>query len=300
MPHYDVCLAWNWEYDADFTVILEAACLGYGLTFYSVRPDNLGQVLTELDCGGLSFGALLDRASESDGSFQPLVDWACNRIAYRINPQSRAVWAVDKATMHLEFVNKGLDTPYTILLPPFTEHPGIPWHDLQPLGGKFAIKPACMGGGVGVVLSATSWEQVLIARQQNPGEKYLLQAEVVPRMLEGRPAWFRVLVCDGAVYLNWWDPVTHVYTPVTAEQRLRFGLRGLREVAARISQICHLDLFSTEIALDEAGKFLVVDYVNDPVDLRLQSRALDGVPDHFVESIAKRLARLVERHIGRQ
>ncbi len=299
MSHYDLCLAWNWEYDVDFTTLLEAACLGYGLSFYSVKSDNLGQVLTELERGGLSFSALMDRASESDSRFQPLVDWACDHKLYRVNPQSQTVWAVDKATMHLEFVSRGLNTPQTILLPPFTKHPGIPLHDLKPLGGSFAIKPACMGGGVGVVLAATSWDQVLIARQQNPGEKYLLQAHVIPHLLEGRPAWFRVLVCDGAVYLNWWDQATHVYTPVTAGQRFGFGLRSLREMAARIAQICRLDLFSTEIAMTEPGKFVVVDYVNDPVDLRLQSRAVDGVPDRYLESIARRLARLVGRNIGR-
>jgi hypothetical protein len=81
---------------------------------------------------------------------------------------------------------------------------------------------------------------------------------------------------------------------VTAEEKARFGLRSLREVSARIAQVCGLHLFSTEIALTEDGKFLVVDYVNDPVDLRLQSKAIDGVPDGYVESIAGRLVRLVE------
>jgi hypothetical protein len=39
-----------------------------------------------------------------------------------------------------------------------------------------------------------------------------------------------------------------------------------------------------------------VDYVNDPVDLRMQSKAVDGVPDGNVENIAARLVRLVENH----
>ena len=39
-----------------------------------------------------------------------------------------------------------------------------------------------------------------------------------------------------------------------------------------------------------------MDYVNDPLDLRLQSTAADGVPDAIVENIAGRLARLVQRH----
>jgi hypothetical protein len=55
-------------------------------------------------------------------------------------------------------------------------------------------------------------------------------------------------------------------------------------------------LFSTEIALTKEGHFMVVDYVNDPVDLRMQSRAVDGVPDVYLESIAARLARLADRH----
>ncbi len=89
---------------------------------------------------------------------------------------------------------------------------------------------------------------------------------------------------------------THIYARVTAEEKARFGLRSLRQIPVRIAQICGLHLFSTEIALTEEGHFLVVDYVNDPVDLRLQSKAVDGVPDVYVESIAARLARLADRH----
>jgi len=73
-------------------------------------------------------------------------------------------------------------------------------------------------------------------------------------------------------------------------------LQGLYEVARRIALICRLHLFSTEIALTVEGCFTAVDYVNDPVDLRLQSRAADGVPDAWVENIAGRLVRLAERN----
>jgi hypothetical protein len=82
---------------------------------------------------------------------------------------------------------------------------------------------------------------------------------------------------------------------VTSEERFRFSLRGLFEVAHRIALVCRLDLFSTEIALSENSCFIAVDYVNDPVDLRLQSNAVDGVPDAIVENIAGRLARLAAR-----
>ena len=296
MSHHDLCLAWNWEYDRDFTRLLEAACARVGRSFYSVTMENLDSTLAGLSSGGISLAVFLDRASESDPRFQPLVDRMCQTQVFRINPQELTVWSADKATMHLEFVSRGLDTPHTILLPPCHEQPSLPPLDLNPLGGRFAIKPACLGGGEGVVLDATSLEQVLSVRWQHPQEKYLLQAQVIPQILDGRPAWFRVLVCDGAVYPSWWDQRTHVYTPVRAEERFHFGLRGLYELPRRIAQVCRLDLFSTEIALTAEGRFLVVDYVNDPVDLRLQSKAADGVPDAFVESIAERLAHLVERN----
>jgi hypothetical protein len=296
MSRYDLCLAWNWEYDADFVHLIEAACVARGISLLQVTPETLEQVLAGLEDGEIAYKTLFDRASDSAPSFQPLIDWAILHESFYINPQQRTIWSGDKATMHMEFINRGLFTPYTIILSPYSKHASIHPSDLGPLGGSFAIKPACEGGGDGVILEATSWEQVLAARQQYPHEKYLLQAHVTTCSLDGRSAWFRVLFCDGAVYPCWWDQRTHVYTRVTAEEKARLGLRSLREIPARIAQICGLHLFSTEIALTEAGAFLVVDYVNDPVDLRMQSKAVDGVPDIFVESIAARLVRLVDAH----
>jgi hypothetical protein len=295
MSRYDLCLVWNWEYDRDFVQMLETACTRIGLSFLSVTMENLDAILAGISSRKISFASFFDRACESDPRFQALVDKARHSHVFRINPQELTVWSQDKATMHLEFISRSLDTPHTILLSSYNDMPGLPALDLAPLGGRFAIKPASLGGGEGVVLEATSQEQVLLVRQQYPHEKYLLQAQVTPCILDGRPGWFRVLVCDGGVYPCWWDPHTHVYARVTAEERFHFGLRGLYEVARRIAQVCRLDLFSTEIALNSDGQFLTVDYVNDPVDLRLQSKAVDGVPDAWVENIAGRLARLSER-----
>jgi hypothetical protein len=296
MARYNLCLAWNWEYDADFVHLTEAACAARGLSLLQVTPESLDQVLAGLENGEISYRSLLDRASESDPRFQPLAGWAALHGAFCINPQKRTLWAGDKATMHLEFTSHGLATPYTLILSPYSENVSIYPPNLGLLGGSFAIKPACEGGGDGVILEASSWEQVLEARRQYPQEKYLLQAHVTPRFLDGRPAWFRVLFCNGAVYPCWWDQVTHVYFRLTAEEKARFGLRSLRELPVRIAQVCGLHLFSTEIAQTEDGSFLVVDYVNDPVDLRLQSKAADGVPDGTVESIAARLVRLAGRY----
>ncbi len=292
MTTYDLCFVWNWDYDAGLARLLTSACTARGLTLLQITPANIDTLLPELEAGRTLFRWLFDRASDSDERFQPIANQARAQGIPCFNPHERSQWAWDKATMHLEFISRGLDTPHTLILPPFREQPDCPSPDLAPLTGRFAIKPAIGGGGEGVVLEACTWEQVQQARQQFPAEKYLLQAHVTPRLLDGRPAWFRVLYCAGSVHPCWWDQSTHVYRRVSAEERARYGLRSLYEMPYRIARFCGLHMFSTEIALTDADQFLAVDYVNDPVDLRLQSEAVDGVPDAIVESIAGRLARL--------
>jgi tRNA-Thr(GGU) m(6)t(6)A37 methyltransferase TsaA len=147
-----------------------------------------------------------------------------------------------------------------------------------------------------VVIEATSLEQVLAARQEHPGDCYLLQARIVPVMLDSRPAWFRVIYCTGQVYPCWWDTHTHAYIPVTDSEEALHNLAHLREIAVTIARLSGLDLFSTEVSLTTEGLYVVVDYVNDQIDLRLQSKTCDGVPDAIVRDIAGRLAALVAAH----
>ena len=195
--------------------------------------------------------------------------------------------------MHQILNSAGLHTPYTIILPPYEEHPLPPPIDLSVLGGCFTIKPAHGGGGEGVVIEATSLHQVLEARQECPTDRYLLQAHVVPVQLDSRAAWFRVIHCAGHVYPCWWDTQTHVYTPVTFAEESRYHLSPLRDITASLAHLCGLDLFSTEIALTADHLFVIIDYVNDQLDLRFQSKAMDGVPDEIMHELAERLVGLV-------
>lgn len=269
------------------------ACRSHGLSLLQITPDNLADLLHSLASHQITFRAFLDRASEADARFIPIVQWARNHAVYCINPHEQASRTWDKATMHLTLNNAGLHTPYTIILPPYEEQPALPPIDLSPLGDSFTIKPAHGSGGEGVVIEATSLGQVLIARQEYPTDRYLLQAHIVPTQLGSRPAWFRVIYCAGRIYPCWWDTRTHIYTPVTFTEESRYCLRPLHDITASIARLCRLDLFSTEISLTPDGLFVIVDYVNDQIDLRLQSKALDGVPDDIVHDIAERLAGLV-------
>ncbi len=59
--------------------------------------------------------------------------------------------------------------------------------------------------------------------------------------------------------------------------------------------MCGLNLFSTEIALDNRNLWQVVDYVNEPCDYRVKSGVPNGVPDEVVLAIAERIAGWAER-----
>jgi hypothetical protein len=80
---------------------------------------------------------------------------------------------------------------------------------------------------------------------------------------------------------------------VTPYDEHKYELRPLHDITRRIASLCKLDWFSTEIALTH-HEFIVVDYVNDGIDTRIQSKAVDGVPDEVMLGITNQLVRLVK------
>lgn len=290
---YDLCLPWYWEYDDVFVGMVERACIEEGISLWQIKPDNLLESITALYKGVTTFKTLLHRG-QGEAIFDPIPRWAKEFGARRINPAEVSLWSEDKATMHLELISAGVHTPYTILLPPFLEQPVAPEIDLTPLGENFVIKPSNGGGGEGVVLGANTVDQILKARMEFPEQKYLIQAHVKPRIINDMPAWFRIFYANGETHPCWWNTETHIYQNVTAADEAQFGLSRLRDVTKRIASICKLDWFSTEIAL--ADEFVVVDYVNDEIDTRVQSQALDGVPDEIMECVARQLVKIAKEN----
>jgi hypothetical protein len=289
--HYDLCLPWYWEYDIDFVQMIERACNETGLTLWQITPDNLLESINSLYRGESSFWAILDR-SQYDSRFEPIHRWSREYNVLRLNPAEVSKWSEDKATMHLELITAGIHTPHTILLPPFIEQPVIPDLDLVPLGSQFVIKPSNEGGSSGVILGAFSMDQVLRARMEFPEQKYLIQETVLPRTIHGQPAWFRVFYAVGLTYPCWWHPLSHVFSVVTAQDENKYELTPLHDITRKIASLCRLDWFSTEIALT-LENFVVVDYVNDGIDTRIQSKAVDGVPDEVMQGIADQLVKKV-------
>jgi hypothetical protein len=237
---------------------------------------------------------LFDRAND-DLRFDPIRKWALENGAYYINPPATAFKAEQKDKFHYTLIENGINVPYTIILPSFLDQQLLDPVDMAPLGTPFVAKPSYAGGGTGVSLNLTTWDQVLQARIEVPDQRYLLQSHVSTGKINGRETWFRVYYCAGKIYPCWWATDTHIAAPVTAYEEARLGLEKLREITSVIARLSELDLFSTEIALTPEGKFVAVDYINDSIDLRAQSKAVDGVPDIVLRYLADALTELVLR-----
>jgi len=294
---YDFGIAWEWEHDADFVQRMDRECQRRGLKSYLISPSNLARDLERVRRGELSFRVFLDRASDLDAEFEPLNAAVESQGAQMINLQSKMLWAMDKATMHLEFLSAGLEVPYTMILNPYAEDPRMPPVDLGRLGRPFVVKPAVGGGGEGVMLNAETLDDIVRGRKAHSDQKILLQRKIVPLSLRGRRGWFRVFYVVGEIIPCWWDNVTHVYAELSQWQEEYFALMPLRQIAWRIAEIVGLDFFTTEIALTPGGRFVVVDYVNEACDMRIQPPHRDGVPDPIANRIVMKLIDFVDHRV---
>ncbi|HSA94605.1 MAG TPA: hypothetical protein VLJ16_01045 [Acidobacteriota bacterium] len=293
MTRYDLAVTYDWEYDQDFVRLIESAVRARSLTVLTAPPAEAGRTLEAFREGRIDFRVLVDRASGSSADFIALQALAAERGRDVVEPLGRLRWASDKATMHLEFLTAGLETPHTVILPAFAETPNVALSPalLAPLGVPFVIKPAnTTGGSVGVVADASGPADILAARRTYPADKYLLQEKVVPETRDGRRFWFRGFYVLGEVYLTWWDDRTHFYAELGPEEAAPLGLSPIFAVVRTIARVSRVRFFSTEIARDARGRLAVIDYVNEICDMRLRSAHPDGVPDAIVARIADRIA----------
>ena len=298
MNSFDLAIAYDWEFDVEFVSAIEKMMHQFGISTYVITYKNISEVTENVKARRLSFRCLLDRASDVDDNFIELNRTLTKRRAYVFNPHKLVEHAIDKANMHLEFITSGLNVPYSIIIPPHSQAKEIfiSIDDLELLGRPFIIKPCNItGGGMGVVKGAESLKEVLQERQMHINDKYLIQEKVYPKMLDGKRAWFRCYWAFGKAVCVWWDDETHIYNQLMETEIEEFGLRKLFLITKTIQRLTQLDFFSTEIALTEKNKFVVIDYVNDQCDMRLKSKHVDGVPDEIVGLITSYLIKAVTK-----
>ena len=293
MPrHADMVVLWDWKHDAEFALKLQSCCAARNLSFASFRGQRVKDFIAFAESEPFSAGLIFDRVSD----VQPGIVYLLLRLkragAHLVNDPEMMAWCRDKATMHLELLSSGVRVPYGLILSTADHAKRLDLLELckERLGSPFVIKPAEGGGGDGVELNALGSNDIADYFRRTGEGKIMLQRKILPRILGRRRGWFRVFWVLGAVVPCWWDDLTHVYDPLEPEDEASFGLKPLYAIVGLIARISKMDLFTTEIAVDEDGQLVAVDFVNEMPDLRFQGQHPDGVPGAVLDRIAAALS----------
>src|SRR4030042_1947381 len=270
MKIFDLGVAYNWEYDVDFVSLVEKHLQEAGLSTYVIHQNNVLEVKEDLLQKKLAFNCYIDRAWDVDERFEEIGKILQRRKTRIFNPFKNVLHAIDKASMHLEFITAGLNVPYSIIIPPHSQKEDIRLSvdDLAILGRPFIIKPCnTTGGGTGVVTGAESLKEVLDERIAYNNDKYLIQEKIFPSIVDGKRTWFRCFWAFGKVIIALWDDQTHVYEEISKELKTKINFRKPFQSIKTIYGLTHLDFFSTEIVFTNDKNFVVIDYVNDLCDM---------------------------------
>lgn len=300
MKHFDLAVAYKWEFDHDLINLLESILQSMGLKTYIITLNNLKETYDKIKHKDIAFTALFDRASDEDPLFEDLPKMLLKQGTYIINrytPFTNKV--VAKASMHEILIEKGLKVPPTHILKPLEKKPdiGLTTEDLEKLQKPFVVKPSYYSGaGEAVNLFAHNHDDIQNTRHLYPDDKFLVQKKIYPKYFDGRRCWFRVYYFFGKIIPVWWDDNTHIFTIMFPDEIEEYGLKNLALITRKLSRLARLDYFSTEITLSEEGTFYLIDYVNDQCDFRFRSKFYDGVPEgiiiQFIYQMAEKIISL--------
>jgi glutathione synthase/RimK-type ligase-like ATP-grasp enzyme len=186
-----------------------------------------------------------------------------------------------------------LPIPKTVFLKPQEERQVLE-AKIQHVSVPCMLKSAFGSCGDSTALAINSLDDALRLMGQDEDKSYFAQERFMPINLENKPAWFKVLYCFGEIILCRLDPVTREYEILSLRQIYRLGLHEIWPITKKIKQACRLDFFSTDIAMKEKGKFLIVDYVNDKPDMRKKSKFKDALPDEIVDKVINSIVSFVK------
>lgn len=293
--------------DADdfFIHRVQQHCAERRLNFFLVEPNWVEPFFEQFERGAVWARALLNMHSEHHlpgEIYHRLVRLAHERRTQVIDPPDVALAAFDKARLHPRLLAAGFAVPPTVIVPA-EQADNFPLGAVEraQLGTPFVIKPARGYGKRGVIFDATGTADLARSVAAWPDSAYLLQRRIVPRMIGGEPAYFRVYFVFGAVWCCWWSCFTDHYRMLTADEERTLALAPLREIVVRLAALTGMNFFSSEIALTAAGEFVLIDYVNDQCHMLAQSAdPRIGVPDELVAAIARRLVEGAAGLIGRR
>ena len=283
--YFDLIILWDWEYDDDFVKSLLQAAQKKRLKADSFGPDEVEAFAKAFLHKNFRCNLIIDRASDVHPGLALLLTNLKSQGTILINDPKAMVWCRDKATMHLELLNQGVSVPYGIIISTDDHPESMHVMALNKLGSPYVIKPAEGGGGEGVILHGESTHDITAALQASHTGKIILQEKVIPKMIGDHRGWLRIFYILAKIMPCWWDDQTHLYHEIHPGELPQEILDKIFGIVNTIARTSHMQFFTTEVAIDHNGNLLVVDFVNEMCDMRIQSHHYDGIPDNVFNQI---------------
>ena len=301
---YDLVMTHKLDSDDFFIHRIQQHCAETGLNFFLVEPLWVQRFYEYYARNELWAKVLLNMHSEHhlpDDIYHRLVLLAHHKNTKVIDPPDLAQAAFDKARMHERLIAAGFNVPLTVVVPQSaTATFRLTAEQKEQLGSPFVIKPSHGYGRRGVILDAVDETHLTRSVSAWANPSYLLQKKIVPRVIRGRPGYWRVFYCFGSVWISWWNCFTDLYSVVTETEIKEFSLEKLDELVRKIAELTQMKFFSSEIAQVENGDFVLIDYVNDQCHMLSQSSDPKmGVPDVVVAGIARKLVNAAAQLAGK-
>lgn len=273
---------------------IQQHCAEARLNFFLIEPLWVEHFHHHLEHGRVWPRVLLNMHSEHhqpDDIYHRLVNLAAARNTQVIDPPDLARAAFDKARLHPRLVGAGIHVPWTLVVP---RNRPAGWklsdEEREAIGSPFIIKPAMGYGRKGLVLDATGEADLERSINLWPDDHYLLQRRVIPREHHGEPVYFRAYFVFGSVWVCWWNCYNDRYRLLSEADRAELPVTEIEGILRRIASLTGMNFFSSEIAQEEDGQLVVIDYVNDQCHLLSQSADPKlGVPDQLVSDIARQI-----------
>ena len=299
---YDLVMTHKLDTDDYFIHRVQYHCAERGLNFFLVEPLWVERFYDCYARNEVWARVLLNMHSEHhlpDDIYHRLVLLAHHKNTRVIDPPDVAQAAFDKARMHHRLLDAGFQVPYSVIVPERESSAfQLTPEQAEELGKPFVIKPSHGYGRRGVILDAMDERDLARSVTAWPNPSYLMQKKIVPRQVAEHPAYWRVFYVYGRVWVCWWNCFNDCYREPIDSEKEAHRLHRLEEIARRVAELTGMQFFSSEIAENESGELVLIDYVNDQCHMLSQSsNPWMGVPDVVVAEIAERLVSAAQEMI---
>lgn len=269
----------------------------YGLSVLPVNLSNVRAVTDQIQRGWMQPHLFLDLCSSVEPVFGDLATAAVNAGVYVVDdPRDLLEWTL-KAPAQGRLEAAGLPVPPTVILPK-----GSPDRDLTPeerakVGERVVIKPSLGYANRGVVVGVEpTRENIAKARDFDRKDDWLVQRMIRWTRHGNRAAYLRAYHLLGHRTLMWWARENgHDHYELCTWQDLRtYDLLPAVEIVDKIAALTGIDYFSSEIAItaeEGAGRFVLIDYINDQCDMDPEERpGTTPLPEPWVKWVCATLA----------